>query len=100
MSSSRVGGRNDFAAADHQFDDAAAMRQSDADRSINNRVTDPMTDHQYRSSYNNLARSGMAQIFDNNPLSRPSRENPLAKDWNRLNPGAGPSDQFPQDPSS
>ena len=64
------------------------MMQNNLDSSINNRVTDPMTNPQ-RSSYNSLVNSGAAQIF-NNPLSPPSLENPLAKDWNRLNPAEQP----------
>ena len=46
-----------------------------------------MTDNQ-RHAYDQFQRSNRgADGFNNNPLSPPSsHENPLARDWNKLNP--------------
>ena len=54
------------------------------DSSFNNRVAETLTDHQ-RSIYSQKAKGGPATGFNNGPLSPPS-QNPLAENWNRLDP--------------
>lgn len=62
---------------------------ANASNSFNNRVADSLTDQQ-RTAYHSqfgAAQGNDMNDFNKGPLSPPSNnENPLAQDWNRLDP--------------
>jgi len=69
----------------------------DHDSSFNNRVAGTLTEQQ-RSAYSQQFKKG-APGLSNNPVGPPSHnENPMAKDWHRLNPNdrlTGQSSSYP-----